>query len=347
MSRDVQSGMAFLSFINNSGSFGVTRRSRDMQARRRRAALRLILCGWWLFVVGAWAQTPAGGGAPTAFFIELAAEPAMRVYAAQREAKASETEAVRAAQRQVQENEAAQQRLLGLLSAKAAAPPVIFRAQRVGNGVAVLADAAEAASLSRLPGVKAVHRLRGVRIGTATSMPFIGTPALWDHRAPDLTGRDISIGIVDTGVDYLHPNFGGPGALGHENNDTTILGDVPFPTAKVTGGYDFAGEDYDADDPERAIPQPDPEPMDLNGHGTHVAGIAAGYGVMLNGHTNALPYGPDINFGAMLIGPGAAPEADIYALKIFGRSGRSQLLIPALEWAVDPDGDGDPSDRLD
>ena len=325
----------------------MTRRWRDMKAPRRRAALRLLLSGCWLFVAGAWAQTPASDGAPGAFFIELAAEPAMRVYAAQREAKASETEAVRAAQRQVQENEAVQQRLLALLSAKAAAPPVIFRAQRVGNGVAVLADAAQTAGLSRLPGVKAVHRLQGVRIGTATSVPFIGTPALWEHGVPDLTGRSVSIGIVDTGVDYLHPNFGGPGAPGHENNDTTIVGDAPFPTAKVVGGYDFAGEDYNADDPDRAIPQPDADPMDLNGHGTHVAGIAAGYGVMLNGHTNASPYGPDMNFGAMMIGPGAAPEADIYALKIFGRSGRSQLLIPALEWAVDPDGDGDPSDRLD
>ena len=32
-----------------------------------------------------------------------------------------------------------------------------------------------------------------------------------------------------------------------------------FPTAKVKGGYDFAGPTYDADDPESA-PQPDPDP---------------------------------------------------------------------------------------
>ncbi|MCS6828050.1 MAG: S8 family serine peptidase, partial [Caldilinea sp.] len=37
----------------------------------------------------------------------------------------------------------------------------------------------------------------------------------------------------------------------------------------------------------------------------------------------------------------------IYALKVFGCSGSSDIVDLAIEWAVDPDGDGDFSDRVD
>ena len=58
------------------------------------------------------------------------------------------------------------------------------------------------------------------------------------------------------------------------------------PTAKVVGGYDFVGDDYNAD-PDR----PDysrsrtrtPTRSTATSHGTHVAGTAAGYGVNADG----------------------------------------------------------------
>jgi hypothetical protein len=49
----------------------------------------------------------------------------------------------------------------------------------------------------------------------------------------------------------------------------------------------------------------------------------------------------------MGIGPGVAPEATLYAIKIFGCEGPTELVIEALDWAMDPNGDGDFSDRLD
>lgn len=65
----------------------------------------------------------------------------------------------------------------------------------------------------------------------------IEAPAAWDI----MTGTsDIVIAIIDTGIDYTHPDLDG---------------------GRYIGGYDFINEDND--------------PMDDEGHGTHVAGIAA------------------------------------------------------------------------
>ena len=49
----------------------------------------------------------------------------------------------------------------------------------------------------------------------------------------------------------------------------------------------------------------------------------------------------------MKVGPGMAPSAALYALKVFGCSGATDAVIPALDWALDPNGDGNFTDHLD
>jgi subtilisin family serine protease len=291
-------------------------------------------------VGGAFAQS-----APVGYMLELATPPVSEVYAKALQAKADPATVSRAQLRAI---ETEQQGVLGALAAKAGDIQVMYSVQRVYNGIAVMAGEQRLGDLRRLPGVKAVHRLHPVRVRLSTSVPFIGAPLLWNPAGANSLGRGVRIGIVDTGIDYLHPDLGGSGTMkDYTANNVTQLGDVPFPTAKVVGGYDFAGTDYDALDPAHSTPVPDPDPMDENGHGTHVAGIAAGFGLTAPGATFHGPYTNAMAFNTMQIGPGVAPAAVLYALKIFGKSGESYLTPQAMDWAVDPNGDGDLSDHLD
>ncbi len=224
----------------------------------------------------------------------------------------------------------------------------LYRAQRVYNGIAVRLPAAQVESLHALPGVRAVSPILAKAPDNRVSVPFLGLPAVW--QAAGGTAKEVRVAVIDTGIDYAHATFGGRGLAAPEN-DPTRIGDVPdFPSLKVVGGYDFVGDDYNANpnlpgyQPE---PQPDPDPMDCWGHGTHVAGTVAGYGVTGPGKPFAGPWNAAADIAAMRVGPGVAPEAQLYALKVFGCTGASDVVDQAIEWAVDPNGDGDFADRVD
>ena len=49
----------------------------------------------------------------------------------------------------------------------------------------------------------------------------------------------------------------------------------------------------------------------------------------------------------MGIGPGVAPQAKLYGLRVFGCAGSTALTVAAINWATDPNRDGDPSDHVD
>jgi subtilisin family serine protease len=236
----------------------------------------------------------------------------------------------------------------------------IYRLQRVYNGIAVSIDASQLPAIRKLSGVKAVHALVPKKLDLTTSVPLIGAPALWDPGNLGLTGTGMKIGIIDSGIDYEHADFGGFGAITptiYLSNDYTVVGDVPgFPSEKVAGGYDFAGDDYNADPNAvtfNPVPTPDPDPSsctsggDVAEHGTHVAGIAAGYGETTDGLTYTGTYTSSLDESQFLIGPGVAPGAQLYSLRVFGCNGSTLLAGEAIEWAVDPNGDGDFSDHLD
>ena len=162
------------------------------------------------------------------------------------------------------------------------------------------------------------------------SVKFIGGDKA---RAQGVTGRGTKVGVIDTGIDYTHSMLGGSGDPAQFKLMDKSKASALFPNKKVVGGYDFVGTEYNAasEDSLKQIPHPDENPMDEGGHGSHVAGSVAGLGDDINTYS------------------GVAPEADLYALKVFGASGSTSdaVVIAAFEWAADPNKDGRLDDHLD
>jgi subtilisin family serine protease len=206
------------------------------------------------------------------------------------------------------------------------------------NGVAARVAVKDLAALQSTPGVVAVHAVHTSKINDIAGNQYIGGPQAWQNTGR--TGAGVKVAIIDTGVDYTHADFGGPGTeAAFDANDSTVIEPGTFPTAKVVGGYDFVGDDYaaEADDPADQIPQPDPDPLDCNGHGSHVAGIAAGDGVLADGSTYTGPYDANtLSSHNWNVGPGLAPKALIYAYKVFGCEGSvdNSIVVAALTRAV-------------
>jgi minor extracellular serine protease Vpr len=150
----------------------------------------------------------------------------------------------------------------------------------------------------------------------------------------NLDGAGTSVGIIDTGIDYTHKMFGGPGTpLAFTDNNPDLLESGSFPTSRVIGGIDLVGTVFDSSSPNFAqhIPIPDNDPIDEGGHGTHVAGTVAGLGDGTETYT------------------GVAPSTLLHAIKVFGKDGSTgdAVVIAALEYSADPNGDSNTDDRLD
>jgi subtilisin family serine protease len=282
--------------------------------------------------------------------IELMDTPSARVYAqslgnkSDRAANPQERAAAQGAARaQLARIKGAQQRVLAHLRSLGRNGRVLYSVQTAYNGIAAKIDAANLPELRANADVKAVHRLPIHFIENSTSVPFIKAVNAWAATGAN-AGQGIKIAVIDTGTDYTHANFGGPGTVAaYTTNNRNIIEAGTFPTAKVAGGLDFAGDAYTGAN----VPVPDPDPLDCNGHGSHVAGTAAGLGVNGDGTTFLGPYDSTAPFSSFLIGPGVAPRADLYSLKVFGCAGSTGLTTQAINWAVDPNGDGDPSDHVD
>jgi len=248
-----------------------------------------------------------------------------------------------AARAQIARIKGAQQRVLAHLGNFGQKAKTLYSVQTAYNGIAARIDVSILPQLRADADVKGVYALPMHHIENSSSLPFIKAASAWAATSGN-AGNGIKIAIIDTGVDYLHANFGGPGtAAAYAANNRNIIEPGTFPTAKVVGGTDFAGDAYTGAN----VPVPDPDPLDCFGHGSHVAGTATGLGVNADGTTFLGPWDGSVPFSSFSIGPGVAPRASLYSLKIFGCTGSTGLTTQAINWAVDPNGDGDPSDHVD
>lgn len=221
------------------------------------------------------------------------------------------------------------------ISQSAPSATVIGSVQLVANTVFLEIDANEVKALSNDRAVTRVAPAGNYKRNLTETVPYIGAETL---QGLGVTGKGVRVAVIDSGIDYTHAELGGAGtaaayaaawgtALADPRNTTT---DGLFPTAKVIGGYDFVGETWTggAGSPPLA---PDPDPIaapdqsTFGGHGTHVADIIGGKN-------------------------GVAPDAKLYAIKACAvptSSCSGIALLQGMEFAVDPNGDGDTKDRAD
>ncbi|MCU0256730.1 MAG: S8 family serine peptidase, partial [Vicinamibacterales bacterium] len=177
------------------------------------------------------------------------------------------------------------------------------------NGLSIRVDRTQLATLSRLPGVKAIYPVAVVaapepvtpaeRGDLYTALAMTGADIAQSELG--YTGAGVKVAVVDTGTDYDHPDLGG------------CFG----PTCRVAYGYDFVGDAFNADSTSPSynpIPVPDTDPDDCNGHGTHVSGIVGANGMV----------------------KGVAPDVTFGAYRVFGCEGSTfaDIMIAAMERAL-------------
>jgi len=145
------------------------------------------------------------------------------------------------------------------------------------NGLSVKIDPDSLGKLARIPGVAALYPVVSFSVpDPVPSDPDLGTALAMTgadiaQSVLGFTGDGIKVAVMDTGIDYHHPDLGG------------CFG----PGCRVAMGWDFVGDDFGT----TGIPAPDPDPDDCQGHGTHVSGIVGANGVVTG-------VAPDVTFGA-------------------------------------------------
>ncbi|WP_308491417.1 S8 family peptidase [Microbacterium terrisoli] len=224
---------------------------------------------------------------------------------------------------------------------------------QVGNalpGVAINADAAAIRAIADRGDVVKITPLVPKHTDNANATDLTDAVATWQQTHN--TGKGVKIAVIDTGLDYTHADFGGAGtkaawdaARADSTNEDWYSTLTDLAKVKVGGGYDFSGDDYDAD-PRSAdyqpVAHPDADPIGCGPHGTHVAGISAGFGENADGTTFTGDYSTLTadDIAKMKAVPGTAPEATVYPFKVFGCEGSTDVVIPALDRSLDLDGDG-------
>jgi subtilisin family serine protease len=186
-----------------------------------------------------------------------------------------------------------------------------FAFDTLWNGLSIRADSAAVQALHAIASVKAVYPVATIAIPETESSPDLSsalamTGADVAQNELGLSGDGVRVAVMDTGIDYDHPDLGGCFGSG----------------CRVVDGWDFVGDDFNADDTAPSynpVTNPDDDPDDCHGHGTHVAGIVGASG------------DPDSG-GAR----GVAPGVTFGAYRVFGCDGSTtaDIMIAAMEMAL-------------
>ncbi|HZF16952.1 MAG TPA: S8 family serine peptidase [Steroidobacteraceae bacterium] len=228
---------------------------------------------------------------------------------------------------------AEQQAFIGRVLAASPSSRVVASVRVVMNAVFIETDRAGVTAMGNDVSVTRVVPVGDYQIDLSETVPYIGAETV---HGLGIRGAGVRVAVLDSGADYTHADLGGTGnPADYAANDPTTLADGGFPNSKFIGGTDFVGSHWPfASTCTGSGPlEPDADPLDKqaagcpdqSGHGTHVASIIAGI-------------------------QGVAPDAKLYAVKVCSATSTScsgVALIEGMEFAVDPNGDGDASDHVD
>ncbi len=161
----------------------------------------------------------------------------------------------------------------------------IARVRLAGKKLAEVAALPEVRSLTPV-----MKRALDNDLGTdSTGAPRlrVGTPGNWDPNS-GLTGSGVVVGLIDSGIDWTHPDFSDP-----VNGGTRIQ--YIWDTELNTAGRDpetlfgLSGLDYGTVWTKAEIDGASCTSIDTNGHGTHTSGTAAGNGGATGNYTGMAP----------------------------------------------------------
>ena len=131
--------------------------------------------------------------------------------------------------------------------------------------LAIEVDAADLPVLAAAPEVASIELDALARPTLAQSTPLVGAVAAW---AAGYTGAGWTVAVLDTGVEKTHPFLAG-----------RIVSEACFSTTSSFSSSVCPGGAASSTAPDSALPCS----MSNCGHGTHVAGIAAGSGASFSG----------------------------------------------------------------
>jgi minor extracellular serine protease Vpr len=135
--------------------------------------------------------------------------------------------------------------------------------RKLVNAVSIEVSESELAAIAALPGVKHVELVKEYHVMLDASVPLINAPALWDRLGGvGVAGQGMKIAILDTGIDITNPLFSDTGYSLPSGFPKTNNGSAALTNNKVIVAKSFIRPASDA--------------SDQFGHGSNVAGIAAG-----------------------------------------------------------------------
>ncbi|WP_308410512.1 S8 family serine peptidase [Bacillus sp. Marseille-P3661] len=146
------------------------------------------------------------------------------------------------------------------------------------NGISITANEKVISQLENLNGVVSIHPANTYEVKLDESVPFIGGDTIrgmFDKENQRLTGKGVKVGVIDTGVDYTHPDL----------------------QRNFKGGFDVVDDD---EDPMETIKSQGEPTL----HGTHVAGIIAA-----NGKVKGVAPDAEV-YAYRTLGPGGVGTSD-------------------------------------